>query len=163
MLRAHHRPTLIKLFRPSRTGRLSLVDFVKSTVRSHLSAGIFKFNPFIMFQSTHPIIYLLILRLYFVSQDAVYKKMKLLRASVRNSQKIEKSFENVLNAFFYFLIGCIVLKVFGSNPIEVFISISSVVLVFSFMMTQASSKYLEGLIFILYRRPYDIGVSCVVF
>lgn len=85
--------------------------------------------------------------------------MKLLRASVRNSQKIDKSFEKIFNVFFYFVIACIILNVLGYDPIAVFLSLSSVVLAFSFMISQASSKYVEGLLFILYRRPYDIGVS----
>jgi small-conductance mechanosensitive channel len=89
----------------------------------------------------------------------VYKEMKLLRASVRSSQKIEKSFEKIFNVVFYFAISCIILNVLGYDPIAVFLSLSSVVLAFSFMISQASSKYVEGLLFILYRRPYDIGVS----
>lgn len=62
---------------------------------------------------------------------------------------------------FYFIIACIILNVLGYDPIAVFLSLSSVVLAFSFMISQASSKYVEGLLFILYRRPYDIG-DCVV-
>lgn len=85
--------------------------------------------------------------------------MKLLRASVRNSQKIDKSFEKIFNVLFYFAIACVILNVLGYDPIAVFLSLSSVVLAFSFMISQASSKYIEGLLFILYRRPYDIGVS----
>lgn len=39
----------------------------------------------------------------------------------------------------------------------VFGSLSSVILSFSFMISQASSKFVEGLLFIICRRPYDIG------
>lgn len=88
--------------------------------------------------------------------------MKLLRASVRNSQKIDKSFEKIFNVLFYFAIACVILNVLGYDPIAVFLSLSSVVLAFSFMISQASSKYIEGLLFILYRRPYDIGVSSTI-
>lgn len=78
---------------------------------------------------------------------------------MRNSQKIDKSFEKIFNVLFYFAIACVILNVLGYDPIAVFLSLSSVVLAFSFMISQASSKYIEGLLFILYRRPYDIGVS----
>lgn len=88
--------------------------------------------------------------------------MKLLRASVRNSQKIDKSFEKIFNVLFYFAIACVILNVLGYDPIAVFLSLSSVVLAFSFMISQASSKYIEGLLFILYRRPYDIGDMVVI-
>ena len=96
-------------------------------------------------------------------QDLVYKEMKLLWASVRSSQKIDKSFEKIFNILFYFAIACIILGVLGYDPIAVFLSLSSIVLAFSFMISQASSKYVEGLLFILYRRPYDIGVSSAIF
>jgi len=96
------------------------------------------------------------------STDIVYKEMKLLRASVRSSQKIDKSFEKIFNILFYFVIMCVILHTLGYDPITVFLSLSSVVLAFSFMISQASSKYVEGLLFILYRRPYDIGDLIVI-
>ncbi|VEU37451.1 unnamed protein product [Pseudo-nitzschia multistriata] len=112
--------SLIKLFRPDRDGRLSLIDFVKSV-------------------------------------DNVYKEMKLLRASVRSSQKIDKSFEQIFNVVFYFVIILLILNALGFNALVVFGSLSSIILSFSFMISQASSKFVEGLLFIICRRPYDIG------
>lgn len=50
----------IKLLRPDRDGRLSLIDFVKSV-------------------------------------DFVYKQARLLRASVKNAQKIDRAFELLFN------------------------------------------------------------------
>jgi small-conductance mechanosensitive channel len=44
-----------------------------------------------------------------------------------------------------------------SNPLSLFLSLSSVILAFVFMIGTASSKYFEGLLFILVRRPYGIG------
>ena len=85
--------------------------------------------------------------------------MKLLRASVRSSQKIDKSFEQILNVVFYFVLSLLILNALGFNALVVFGSLSSVILSFSFMISQASSKFIEGLLFIICRRPYDIGVS----
>eukprot|EP00536_Pseudo-nitzschia_multiseries_P009481 jgi/Psemu1/325666/estExt_fgenesh1_pg.C_2640022 len=117
--------SLIKVFRPDRDGRLSLIDFVKSV-------------------------------------DAVYKEMKLLRASVRSSQKIDKSFEQIFNIVFYFVLGLLILNALGYNALVVFGSLSSVILSFSFMISQASAKFVEGLLFILCRRPYDIGDNITI-
>jgi small-conductance mechanosensitive channel len=38
-----------------------------------------------------------------------------------------------------------------------FLSLSSIILGFAFMIGGASAKYFEGILFILVRRPYDIG------
>ena len=86
--------------------------------------------------------------------------MKLLKASVRSSQKIDHSFEWIFNCVFYGIIGVIVMAVLGLDPLALFVSISTFVLAFSFMISRASSNYFEGLLFILCRRPFDIGVSC---
>mmetsp|Transcript_17151 Transcript_17151/g.41621 ORF Transcript_17151/g.41621 Transcript_17151/m.41621 type:complete len:1437 (-) Transcript_17151:162-4472(-) len=117
--------SLMKVFRPGRDGRLSLIDFVKSV-------------------------------------DVVYKEMKMLRASVRSSQKIDHASERIFNVVFYAAIGCLVLYALGFDPLAIFVSLSTIVLAFSFMISRASSNYFEGLLFILYRRPYDIGDRIVV-
>jgi hypothetical protein len=44
-----------------------------------------------------------------------------------------------------------------SDPLSLFLSLSSVILAFAFMIGSASSKYFEGILFILVRRPYGIG------
>ena len=43
-----------------------------------------------------------------------------------------------------------------------FLSISGVILAFAFMIGSASSKYFEGILFILVRRPYAIGDGIAV-
>ena len=44
-----------------------------------------------------------------------------------------------------------------SDPLSLFLSLSSIIFAFAFMIGSASSKYFEGLLFILVRRPYGIG------
>ena len=112
--------------------------------------------------NTVVLLFVLFLPLTLYLQDVVYREMKLLRASVRNSQKIDKTFERVFNILFYIFIAVIILYVFRLDPVSIFLSLSSIVLAFSFMISTASSKYVEGLMFILYRRPYDIGVSSLI-
>ena len=111
---------LIRLFRPDRDGKISLLDFVKSV-------------------------------------DSVYKEARLLRASVRNSEKIDRAFENAINVVFYLMVACVVLSQIGFDPLALFLSLSSIILAFAFMIGSASSKMFEGWLFILLRRPYDIG------
>ena len=139
----------MQIFRPNHKGCLTLVDFCKSV-------------------------------------DSLYKELRLLRASVRNSQKIDQSFERIFNVVFYTILICVCLALLGFDPLALFLSLSSFALAFSFMISRASSNYFDvstpscleyrcileilitvsfvpqGLLFILCRRPYDIGDRIVV-
>lgn len=77
------------------------------------------------------------------SVDAVYKELRLLRASVRNAQKLDQSFERIFNVVFYIVILCVCLAVLGFDPLAIFLSFSSFALAFSFMISRASSNYFE--------------------
>lgn len=63
----------------------------------------------------------------------------------------------MINVAFFILLICIILAANGFNPLALFLSFSSIILAFAFMIGSASSKYFEGILFILVRRPYDIG------
>lgn len=64
----------------------------------------------------------------------------------------------ILSQFvFYAVVATIILSQVGLNPLTLFLSLSSVILAFAFMIGNAASKYFEGLLFILVRRPYGIG------
>lgn len=89
--------------------------------------------------------------------DMVYKSLRLLRASISNSGQIDRGFESIMNWAFYTVLVCIILAANGFNPLALFLSFSSVLLAFAFVIGSASSKYFEGILFILVRRPYDIG------
>lgn len=91
------------------------------------------------------------------SVDSVYREAKLLRAAVHNSEKVDRAFENVINIIFYVTLGCIVLSQSGISPMALFISMSSFILAFAFVIGSAMSKMFEGWLFILLQRPYDIG------
>jgi hypothetical protein len=66
--------------------------------------------------------------------DSSYKALRLLRASVANSSRIDKALESFMNVFFYFLLGCIVLAILGIDPFLLFASVSAFVLAFAFMI-----------------------------
>jgi hypothetical protein len=91
------------------------------------------------------------------SVDEVYKELRLLRASVASSSKIDRAFESIFNIIFYIILGSLILSQVGYDPLALFLSVSGVVLAFAFMISSASSKYFEGLLFILLRRPYQVG------
>jgi Mechanosensitive ion channel len=91
------------------------------------------------------------------SVDSVYKDLRMLRASVANSTKLDGAFEKIVNIGFYFVLGCIVLSLFGVDPLVLFASVSGFVLGFAFMIGSAASKYFEGLLLIFVRRPFNIG------
>ena len=97
---------LIRLFRPDREGRLSMLDFVKSV-------------------------------------DTVYKSLRLLRASINNSSQIGRATEVLINVVFYFVLLCVILALFEVNPLKFFLSLSSIIIAFAFMIGAASAKYFE--------------------
>jgi hypothetical protein len=90
------------------------------------------------------------------SVDAVYREAKLLRAAVSSSEKIDSAFERAVNIAFYIIVGSITLHVWGLNPMAMFLSLSSIILAFAFMIGTASSKMFEGFLFILIRRPVSV-------
>jgi hypothetical protein len=67
---------------------------------------------------------------------------------------MDRAFERIINVVFYFVVICVVLSVMGIDPLVLFASISGFVLGFAFMIGAACSKYFEGLLLILVRRPY---------
>jgi hypothetical protein len=66
--------------------------------------------------------------------DSCYKELRLLRASVANSSRIDKALERIMNIFFYFFLGCIILAVIGIDPLVLFASVSGFILGFAFMI-----------------------------
>jgi hypothetical protein len=95
------------------------------------------------------------------SVDSVYKEAKLLHASVVNSEKIDRSYERAINAPFYCVMLCVILGQLGFNPLALFLSLSSLILGFAFMIGTASSKFFEGCLFILVRRPVRDNKCCM--
>lgn len=91
------------------------------------------------------------------SIDSVYKELRLFRAATANSSQIDVAFETIVNVGFYFIMAFIILAIMSIDPVALFLSLSSLLLSFSFMFSGASSKYFEGLLLIFVRRPYDIG------
>lgn len=65
--------------------------------------------------------------------------------------------ERIVNVVFYVLVGFIILAALGVDINALFLGLSGLLVSFAFMIGTASSKYLEGILLILVRKPYDIG------
>lgn len=74
----------------------------------------------------------------------MYKDIKLLKASIEAATKIDQSFERLFNILFYAVVATVVMALVGLDPLALFLSISTFVLAFSFMVSKASSNYFEG-------------------
>ena len=91
------------------------------------------------------------------SVDSVYKELRLLRATVASTSKIDVAVENLFNILFYGIVCFVILSQLGFDPLALFLSLSSIILAFAFMISSASAKYFEGLLLILVQRPFSIG------
>ena len=97
------------------------------------------------------------------SVDAVYKKAKLLRVSVKNREKIDMALERLLNIIFYTIIIVIILIILGLDPLALFLSFSSIILAFAFVVGSSAAKVFEGWLFILLQRPVSCKFSGLIF
>eukprot|EP00934_Nitzschia_sp_Nitz4_P000767 Nitzschia sp. Nitz4//scaffold126_size65214//36226//39877//NITZ4_006159-RA/size65214-processed-gene-0.40-mRNA-1//-1//CDS//3329534698//767//frame0 len=119
------------------------------------------------------------------SVDNVYKEIRMLRASVSNSSKVDRQFEMIFDIIFYIVACVVILYILGIDPLSLFVSLSGLAVSISFskyievheqresqchatnlstlstldvpVIGTASAKYFQGLLFILLRRPYSIG------
>jgi hypothetical protein len=112
--------TMVKIFCPTRQGKINKIDFLGST-------------------------------------DRVYKALRLLLANIKNSSKIDHAYERLVNLVFFVLCFLAVLVALGVDIFALILGLSGLSISFAFMMGTASSKYLEGILLILVRKPYDIG------
>jgi small-conductance mechanosensitive channel len=54
-----------------------------------------------------------------------------------------------------------ILAVLGFNPFAILAAVSTIIVGFAFMINIACSSWVNGLLLILVRRPYDVGDRCV--
>jgi len=86
------------------------------------------------------------------SVDAVYKRLRLLSATINNRRQIDDAAEHIFNWVFYMIVTIIIVVILGFDPMAMFLSLSSVIVAFAFMIGNASAKYFEGICFVLMRR-----------
>lgn len=91
------------------------------------------------------------------SCDAVYKRLRYFQASVGNASVIDNVLAGIVDAFFYFLLVLIILSLLEINPWTLLVSITSLLVSISFALGPSVSKYVEGVLLIAVRRPFDLG------
>jgi hypothetical protein len=69
------------------------------------------------------------------SIDTCYKELRMLRASVAASSKMDYALGLIVNVIFYIIIATIVMSSLRLNPMVVFASVSSFFLGFAFMVS----------------------------
>ena len=111
---------LIEVFRPTRKGELTMLEFVKSI-------------------------------------DSVYKELRILEASVENANKMNAASQEIIDSIYHFIVACITLAILGIDTLALLGSITAVVVGLAFMIGGATSNWFEGMLFMLVRRPFDIG------
>lgn len=96
------------------------------------------------------------------SVDAVYKRLRYFRASVGNASVIDGVLETMINGIFYFVMALILLSFMNFNPWPLLVSLTSLLVSVSFALGSSVSKYVEGMLLIAVRRPYDLGDRIIV-
>ena len=91
--------------------------------------------------------------------DEVYREVRSLEYAVKSHSHVEKSYEKVLNIVFYIFLFCVVIIIYGFNPLVFIASISAIWLSFAFMIGSGVSQQFEGVLMVLVRQPYDAGDS----
>ena len=91
------------------------------------------------------------------SCDAVYKRLRYFQASVGNASVIDNVLASIVDAFFYFVLALVVLSLLEINPWTLLVSITSLLVSISFALGPSVSKYVEGVLLIAVRRPFDLG------
>ena len=89
--------------------------------------------------------------------DVIYQRVRMLEHAIKNASHIDREYENVINFVFYFFLGCVVLAVLNLDPLTFLVSLSSLIVAFSFMIGPGTASMFEGVLMILGRQPYDIG------
>jgi len=89
--------------------------------------------------------------------DSLYKKLRFFRASVGNASVIDHVLESIIDGIFHFVLTLVLLSVMRFNPWPLLVSISTLLVSVSFAVGSSASKYIEGILLIAVRRPYDLG------
>ena len=96
------------------------------------------------------------------SCDAVYKKLRFFRASVGNSSAIDDALESIVDGVFWFVLALSLLSIMNFNPWPILVSITSLLVSVSFALGSSVSKYVEGVLLIAVRRPFDLGDRIII-
>jgi hypothetical protein len=77
------------------------------------------------------------------SIDTLYKKLRYFRASVGNASVIDHVLEGMIDYAFKFILSLVILTFLNFNPWPLLVSMSTLLVSFSFAMGSSASKYIE--------------------
>ncbi|KAH9249707.1 hypothetical protein BASA81_012503 [Batrachochytrium salamandrivorans] len=80
-----------------------------------------------------------------------------LKATLESNAKVKGRLTTVLSVIVNFVVVLIVLAIFGLNVLELWLSLSSVVLAFSFIFGGTLKNIFDSVVFLFGVHPYDIG------
>ena len=89
--------------------------------------------------------------------DKAYKRLVFLRASLKNSYLLDGVLERLANGLFYFVLVLFVSSLMELNPWALMVSFTSILVSVSFALGSSLSRYVEGVLLIAVRRPFDLG------
>jgi len=89
--------------------------------------------------------------------DTAYKRLVFLRASLENSYLLDGVLERLANGLFYFFLVLFLSSVMDLHPWKLLISFTSILVSVSFALGSSVSRYVEGVLLIAVRRPFDLG------
>jgi hypothetical protein len=96
------------------------------------------------------------------SCDSIYKKFRYFHASVCNSSVIDMALQNIVDGAYAFVLALILLAIMNFNPWPVLVSITSLLVSVSFALGSSVSKYVEGVLLIAVRRPFEPGDRIII-
>jgi small-conductance mechanosensitive channel len=96
------------------------------------------------------------------SCDTLYRRLRYFRASVGNASVIDHVLEKMIDLAFWFFLFLLILSMMNINPWPLLVSLSTLLVSFSFAMGSSASKYIEGVLLIAARRPYDLGDRIII-
>jgi small-conductance mechanosensitive channel len=89
--------------------------------------------------------------------DSVYKRLRYFRVSVGNSSLIDQVLEQIVDGIFYFVLLLVILCLLKYNPWTLLVSMSTLLFSTAFAIGPSLSRYIEGVLMIIGRRPFDLG------
>eukprot|EP00557_Chaetoceros_sp_GSL56_P008411 CAMPEP_0176506328 /NCGR_PEP_ID=MMETSP0200_2-20121128/16971_1 /TAXON_ID=947934 /ORGANISM="Chaetoceros sp., Strain GSL56" /LENGTH=975 /DNA_ID=CAMNT_0017905945 /DNA_START=568 /DNA_END=3491 /DNA_ORIENTATION=+ len=90
------------------------------------------------------------------SCDKIYRRARMFRAMTLASAQLDDAFEQLINIAFYVVTGFVVLVVVGFETTRL-VSFSAGIFSLSFLFGASASRYLEGVLLVLARQPFDVG------
>lgn len=85
------------------------------------------------------------------------RRVCFLYSNQRFGSQLGRAFDTMFTFFFYVVLFVTIVAIMGLDPFVMIASFSGFIVGFAFMINIACSSWVQGVLLILVRRPYDIG------